>query len=116
MATGYEVQASRPGGRRGEEFEIAGLGVFKNGSARLVTPDEAAQFRAYNARTVVSEEEEGPNGEPIYVTEPGPTLLEAFSGTDWVEVTAVSMVKDAEGEWHLQEEAAPAKKSDGGDK
>lgn len=94
MATGYEVKVDRPGARRGEELEIPGLGIFKNGSTRVVDPVQAQTYRDLNPSPVV------PDDEGNFVGgEQGPTVLQTFEKHDWITVEPVDMEQDEEGTW-----------------
>ena len=106
MATGYEVKIRRPGARRGEELAITGLGVFKNGTTRLVTPDEAETFRVMNQHAVLDPSLED-GDEPRYVNELGPTVLQALEGSAWIVVEPVEMTKDDKGNWTRKGESSP---------
>jgi hypothetical protein len=89
-------------------MEIPGLGLFKNGSTRLVTPDEAAAFRSFHTRPVVDEEAEpADNGQPVYKEELGPTPLQAMEKSEWIVVEPVEMTQDKDGKWEKKGASKP---------
>jgi hypothetical protein len=96
---------------RGEDVEVAGLGVFKNGSKKLVTPDDAEAFRNFHSRPVVDVEATSArkDGIAVYKNELGPTITEAFKDTDWMTSDTVDMERDEDGEWVVKESSPPPK-------
>jgi hypothetical protein len=70
----YTVTVDMPNLHRGEEIEIPGLGLFKNGSTKDVSKEEAEAFRVFHqtAETTYDADE---NQQTEWTK--GPTLLQA---------------------------------------
>jgi hypothetical protein len=83
----YELTLDLPGQPKGEPVQIAGLGTFENGKSHQITESQAESYRSYNTRLEYEYDED--NNLVGATAEPGPTLLQAFSKTDGVEVTTV---------------------------
>jgi hypothetical protein len=83
----YEITFDLPGTPKGQEVMVAGLGTFANGSTYEVTEEEAESYRSYH--TSLKYEYDKDNNLVGATAEPGPTLLQAFSKTDGVDVNTV---------------------------
>jgi hypothetical protein len=80
MATGYVVTPNVKGTAKGELVEVPGLGLLKNGSANEIDPDQADYFRQHHGRWAELE-----GGKTVW--EQGPTVLQHFENTQWMEVS-----------------------------
>lgn len=82
----YVMEIDVEGSPKGEEFQIAGLGTFKNGETYEVTKEEADAYRTYHSRQKPILEE-GTNAILGSELENGPTLLQAAKGMHGVKVS-----------------------------
>lgn len=105
----YEITFDLPGTPKGQEVMVAGLGTFANGSTYEVTEGEAEAYRSYH--TSLKYEYDKDNNLVGATAEPGPTLLQAFSKTDGVDVTTVQSKTD-----NKPPPSPEDNKNDGGDK
>lgn len=55
----YELAVNIPEQPLGEQIQIAGLGLFENGSVYKITSAEAESFRDYNSKTVIKFDKRG---------------------------------------------------------
>jgi len=82
----YVLELDVPGVPKGQEIEIPGLGVFKNGATHEIDEDAAENYRDAN---VTAEPEVGKNNEILSVeVTRGQTLLQA--GNSMMEGITVS--------------------------
>lgn len=70
----YQLELDYPNMPKGQELSIPGLGTYQNGSTTVISKEEADSFRQYQVD----------NGMPDR------TLLQAFTGAEYVTVTTVS--------------------------
>jgi len=89
--TKYEVKVNDPASPNGADIEVPGLGVFKNGSTRQLSEEEAEYFRDVNATLVDVETDDSPAWTGAAATElqRGPTVLQAFQDHPTVSVEKV---------------------------
>lgn len=86
----YTVKVNDPALPDGQEVEVPGLGVFKNGSTRQISEEQAEYFRDINARLVDVETDDRPAfaGAAAVELQRGPTVLAAFKDHPVVSVEA----------------------------
>jgi hypothetical protein len=86
----YSVKVNDPALPDGHEVEVPGLGVFKNGSTRQISEEQAEYFRDVNARLVDVETDDRPafTGAAATELQRGPTVLQAFKDHPVVSVEA----------------------------
>jgi hypothetical protein len=85
----YKITLNLPGlpkSGEGSEVEIAGIGRLQNGKTYDISEEEAQAFRNANSNNAPVEGKTGPDGETLYETQPGPTLLQAFKDNKFVTV------------------------------
>lgn len=94
----------------GAEIEVPGLGVFKNGSTRQVSEEEAEYFRTVNARLVDVETDDRPAWTGAAGTElrQGPTVLQAFKDHPTVSVESTGVDKSSDRQQTSKPSTKPA--------
>jgi len=96
----YVLELDVPGTPKGQEVEIPGLGVFKNGQSYDITEDEAENYRNANvvAETKTVKVKDGDQKRDVVVSEisQGPTLLQAFQGQEDILVSTPAAPKPQE--------------------
>lgn len=84
----YTVKVNDPALPDGHEVEVPGLGVFKNGSTRQISEEQAEYFRDVNSQLVDVETDDRPawTGAAAVERQRGPTVLQAFKDHPVVSV------------------------------
>jgi hypothetical protein len=131
----YKITFDLPNLAKGAEFDVGGLGRFKNGSEYVIDDETAEGFRAYHSRfetvedgnTVDVVNNEGDTvQEPHYEFVNGPTVLQALESVPGVTVEVhkeetaeekkARLKAEREQKKHDEEEAAKAAEGNqGGD-
>lgn len=95
--TDYNLKLQIGGMPKGEEVEIPGLGVFKNGEERLVTEEQVAFWRQVRGRQVdIASTQERAQGLSRLEYQLGPDLKEVYPDAKAAKTSKEDAAKRAE--------------------